>query len=215
MTAQAEPIDAHEAARKYNVNALGMWIFLASEIMLFGGLFLAYTVYRLMYPDVFAEASQHLSIPLGGINTGVLLTSSFTIALAIHMAQAGRKRAVLILFGLTLLLGFGFLGIKAVEYSHDFQENLFPNASFVFEGAHPQQARLFFVLYFVITGLHAIHLSVGILIVGALFIALLVGWIKLPEGDSPIEIAGLYWHFVDIIWVFVFPLLYLIVRSKP
>ncbi len=215
MTAQAERIDTQEALRKYNVNALGMWVFLASEIMLFGGLFLTYTVYRLMYPQVFAEASQHLSIPLGGINTGVLLTSSFAIAVATHMAKAGRKRAVLLLFGLTLLLGLAFLGIKGDRVQPRFSGKPLPQRFFCVRGGTSPAGPS--VLRFVLPDYRAARRAPFCRSAdrrGPVPL-LLVGWIRLPENDGPIEIAGLYWHFVDIIWVFVFPLLYLIVSSKP
>ncbi|MBK8901639.1 MAG: cytochrome c oxidase subunit 3 [Anaerolineaceae bacterium] len=199
-------------ARDREINALGMWVFLASEIMLFGGLFLGYTVYRYLYPAAFAEASRHLDLWLGTANTAVLLTSSLTMALAVHHSRAAKRKTAVLFLLLTIALGLLFLGIKGYEYWQEYQEQLIPGLNFVYEGANPATVRLFFSLYFIMTGLHAVHLSVGILLVGA---AIVLGG-KRPFAHNPAEPAemiGLYWHFVDVVWVFLFPMLYLIDRA--
>jgi len=190
---------------------LGMWVFLVTEVLFFGGLFLTYAVYRSFYPAAFSAASHELDILLGGINTAVLITSSLTMALAVHAAQLGQRRLLMIFLVVTMVLGTVFLGIKAVEYYHKFAEHHVPGAAFQFERAHQRHAQIFFSLYFIMTGLHAIHMIIGIAV-------LLVMWIWAWRGRitsdyaGPIEISGLYWHFVDIVWIFLFPLLYLIGR---
>lgn len=190
---------------------LGMWAFLVTEILFFGGLFLSYIVYRASYPEAFASGSLHLDMALGTINTAVLIGSSLTMALAVHSAQLGRQQELVLFLLGTILLGAVFLGIKGVEYGHKFAEHLVPGPSFVFTGPHAQQVQLFFSLYFAMTGLHAAHMVIGI---GVLAVLTIMAW----RGHfsavyyAPVEISGLYWHFVDIVWIFLFPLLYLIGR---
>ena len=192
---------------------LGMWVFLLTEILFFGGLFLVYTIYRSWYPEAFASASHHLDIPLGTVNTAVLIGSSLTMAMAVHAAQLNSRKGVMTFIVLTMILGGVFLGIKGVEYSHKFHEHLIPGTHFAY-AAEPQffrPAQIFFSLYFVMTGLHAAHMVVGI----GLMIWMLVWTYRGVIGNgyySPVEIVGLYWHFVDIVWIFLFPLLYLIGR---
>jgi cytochrome c oxidase subunit 3 len=191
---------------------LGMWVFLVTEVLFFGGLFTGYAVYRTNYPQAFAEASRLLDVRLGAINTAVLICSSLTMALAVHAAQFG-KRAKLVVYLLgTVLLGTVFLGIKAVEYSHKFHEHLVPGRDFTFKEPHAQQAQLFFSFYFAMTGMHALHMIIGI---GILTVLIFLSWRGRfsPEYYSPIDVTGLYWHFVDIVWIFLFPLLYLISRT--
>ena len=190
---------------------LGMWVFLVTEVLFFGGLFLTYTVYRSFYPAAFSAASHELDILLGGINTAVLITSSLTMALAVHAAQLGQRRLLMIFLVVTMVLGTVFLGIKAVEYYHKFAEHHVPGAAFQFERAHQRHAQIFFSLYFIMTGLHAIHMIIGI---GVLLVMWIWAWRGRITSDyaGPIEISGLYWHFVDIVWIFLFPLLYLIGR---
>jgi cytochrome c oxidase subunit 3 len=190
-------------------STLGMWVFLITEIMFFGGLFLAYSIYRSWYPQVFAEASHHLDILLGGINTVVLITSSLTMALAVYHSQVGNRGKLVLFLILTMLLGLTFLGIKVIEYSHKFHDGLIPGIHFHYEGPHPQQAQIFFWLYFAMTGLHALHMIVGVSILAFLIYFAWRGRYS-PEYHSPVEISGLYWHFVDIVWIFLFPLLYLV-----
>ncbi len=191
---------------------LGMWVFLVTEIMFFGGLILAYVIYRMMYFQAFATASETLSIKLGGINTAVLIASSLTMALAVHSAQLSRKKALIFFLVVTIMLGSVFLGIKVIEYADKFHERHVPGANFLFEeGADPTHAEIFFSLYFCMTGLHALHMIVG---VGLLSWLTFYSWKGLYSAGyySPVENCGLYWHFVDIVWIFLFPFLYLISR---
>lgn len=186
----------------------GMWVFLATEIMFFGGLFLAYTVYRFTYPQTFAEASRHLDDVFGGSNTAVLLFSSLIMALAVRAAVFGQKKLLVRLLLLTAFLGLVFMTIKGFEYRKDFIDHLVPGANFQWHQANSRGAELFFWLYFAMTGLHAIHVSVGICLM--LVLAALAARGKFTGGNyMPVEIVALYWHFVDLVWIFLFPLLYL------
>jgi cytochrome c oxidase subunit III len=187
----------------------GMWIFIASEIMFFGGLFLAFTVYRLNYIHAFNEASEHLNLPLATFNTAVLFTSGLTMALAAATNKLGWKISTLLLLILTILLGALFLAIKALEYNEDWHKGLFPGPAFTGTGSDPDHAQLFLILYFLMTGFHALHLIIGI---GVILIMLLLtwrGWIN-SRHFMPLDITGIYWHFVDLVWIFIFPLLYLL-----
>jgi len=190
---------------------LGMWVFLVTEVLFFGGLFVTYLVYRSWYPEAFAEASHHLDVVLGTINTVVLITSSLTMALSVHAAQTNRRQLVLLFLVVTMALGATFLGIKGVEYFHKFEERLIPGPSFEFEAQYFRHAQLFLSLYFVMTGLHALHMVIGLGIMTWMLVWTWNGTIT-DTYHSPIEISGLYWHFVDIVWIFLFPLLYLIGR---
>ncbi len=190
----------------------GMWLFLVQEILFFSGLFLAYFIFRYLYPEVFLAAHYRLSVPLGSLNTVILLTSSLTMALAVRAAQVGEKGQLKFFLFLTMLLAFGFLVVKYFEYSHKIHEGLLPlsffGKSFSAKGL-PENAHIFFALYFVMTGMHGLHVLVGI---GLIF------WIYLrakrgdfgPHYFTPVENVGLYWHFVDLVWIFLFPLLYLV-----
>ena len=188
---------------------LGMWIFLATEVLFFGGLFLGYTVYRFNYGSAFAEASLKLNSTLGGINTAILLTSSFIMAFAVRAAKLKQRGALVGFLVITALLGTLFLSIKGFEYHKDFVDHLIPGTHFVWHGTDPHNAELFFWLYFVMTGLHAIHLTVAIVIVVVLAV---LAWRGRFDGGNynTVVVAGLYWDFVDMIWVFLFPLLYLV-----
>ena len=185
-----------------------MWIFLATEVLFFGGLFLAYTVYRSLYPQTFAAASHHTDVILGGTNTGILLFSSTLMALAVRAAQLkNRKQLVWLLLG-TAFLGTVFMAIKGFEYHKDFVEHLVPGSQFEWYEGNPAHAEIFFWLYFAMTGLHAIHVTVGIFVLVTLAVLARLG--KFTAGYyTPVEVAGLYWHFVDIVWIFLFPLMYL------
>jgi cytochrome c oxidase subunit 3 len=201
-----------DLAQQHEASTLGMWVFLVTEILFFGGLFAAYMVYRAWYPDAFAAASHHLDVTLGTINTVVLIASSLTMALAVHAAQTGKRQSVMIFLLLTMALGATFLGIKGVEYAHKFEDGHVPGPAFHFEPVeYFRHAQVFLSLYFVMTGLHALHMVIGI---GIMLWMLYWAWngTITPEYASPIEISGLYWHFVDIVWIFLFPLLYLIGR---
>jgi cytochrome c oxidase subunit 3 len=228
-----------DAAQQRDAVTLGMWTFLVTEILFFGGLFLAYAIYRWSFPSAFALASRHLDITLGGVNTVVLIASSLTMALAVHAAQTGAGRTLLGFLLLTILLGGVFLGIKAVEYHHKFEEHLIPGASFrmpVSETPLPgdippdqaiaagspsnalpapaeiqRHAQIYFSLYFAMTGMHALHMVIGLGLLAWLALQCRKGRFT-PAYFAPVEIVGLYWHFVDIVWIFLFPLLYLVGR---
>ena len=188
---------------------LGMWIFLATEVLFFGGLFLGYTVYRHAYGQVFAEASHRLNATLGGTNTAILLTSSFVMAFAVRAAKLKERGALVGSLVIVALLGTVFLSIKGFEYHKDFTDHLIPGTHFEWPGADRHNAELFFWLYFAMTGLHAIHLTVAIAVVVVLAVVAWRG--RFDSGNyNTIVIAGLYWDFVDMIWVFLFPLLYLV-----
>ena len=204
---------------------LGMWAFLATEIMFFGGVLFAYTIYRFYYHDAWVAASNKESIWVGLGNTFVLLFSSLTMAMSVHSAHHGTKQQIVRWLTITLVLGTVFLGVKAYEYNHLYHENLIPGRNFDaphvdhatgqmkqhFTESQRRPAQIFFSLYFAMTGLHALHMVVG---------AGLLIWLirRASNGDftheyyTPVEIGGLYWHFVDIVWIFLYPLLYLVDR---
>ena len=195
--------------------SLGMWIFLSTEVLFFGGLFMTYTLNRSTYPGIFSEASKTIKLSWGAINTVVLIASSLTMAMAVWASQAGRKKALTWFLIATLVLGTVFLGIKSIEYHDKYVEHHIPGWSFQFEpgadAATNAHTQLFFSLYFGMTGLHALHMIVG----AGLLIWLTKESLKgrfTPEYNTPVENIGLYWHFVDIVWIFLFPLLYLIDR---
>jgi cytochrome c oxidase subunit 3 len=189
----------------------GMWLFLATEIMFFGGTFIGYTVYREAFFDVFAQASNHLNVWLGSINTAVLICSSLSMALAVHAAQQGHRKQIVFCLLLTMVLGTIFLGIKFTEYYHKYEEHLIPGLDFVFKGGDPGQAAIFFSFYFAMTGLHALHMTIGLGLLAYLTIQAARDRFS-PLYYTPVEMTGLYWHFVDIVWIFLFPLLYLVGR---
>ncbi len=203
-----------DADQQFEASTLGMWAFLITEIMFFGGLFLGYTIYRSLYPHAFAEASKLLDYRLGAINTAVLICSSLTMVLAVRSAQLGQRRPLIVFLLLTMLLGSVFLGNKAFEYAHKFHEHLVPGPNFGPEAplTDPHHSQLFFSFYFGMTGLHALHMIIGIGILAVLVYQSWRGRLN-SEYFSPVDITGLYWHFVDIVWIFLFPLLYLISRA--
>ncbi len=202
-----------DMAQQREAATLGMWVFLATEVLFFGGLFAAYMLYRVWYPGTFGDASRTLDITLGTVNTMVLITSSLTMALAVRAAAADQRRALLAFLIVTMVLGLVFLGIKGVEYLHKFEEHHVPGLGFHFEGRAPERANLFFSLYFAMTGLHALHMVIGI---GLMTVILVMAWRGAfsKTWHTPVEVSGLYWHFVDIVWIFLFPLLYLVDRHR-
>jgi cytochrome c oxidase subunit 3 len=190
----------------------GMWIFLVQEILFFGGLFMAYLLYRSSFPHAFAAGSHELDIRLGALNTGVLLLSSFTMATAVRATQLHRRALTAWSLLLTAALGVVFLVVKAFEYSHKFHEHLVPGGHFQWAG--PENAghvQMFFNLYFATTGLHALHMVIGVGLVLALVPRAVRGVFNQGYND-PVAMTGLYWHFVDLVWIFLFPLLYLLGR---
>jgi cytochrome c oxidase subunit III len=236
---------------------LGMWIFLATEILLFGGLFCAYAVYRSNHPEIFVYAHRFLDTSLGAINTAVLICSSFTMALAVRAAQLGRRKELLGLLAATIALAACFLGIKAIEYNHKWKEGLLwgkyfhaklegsaapavpraapapvanpeerslippaaigprglarPGQAALAEGPEgpPHDVQVFFAVYFLMTGLHAVHVIVGMILLSLMMVRAGRGEFG-PSYFTPVDLTGLYWHLVDLIWIFLFPLLYLI-----
>jgi cytochrome c oxidase subunit 3 len=219
--ASAHGDDAHHPALAHHFDnlaqqseaaTLGMWVFLVTEVLFFGGLFATYAIYRAWYPAAFAAGSHTLDVTLGSINTVVLITSSLTMALGVHAAQTGERKRLMLFLAVTMILGTAFLGIKSVEYYHKFVEHHVPGPTFDFEEKeHLRHAQIFFSLYFIMTGLHAVHMIIGLGIMLVMFRLAWRGAIT-AEYYSPIEVSGLYWHFVDIVWIFLFPLLYLLGR---
>ena len=193
---------------------LGMWLFLATEVLFFGGLFAAYAVLRARNPEVFSYASQYLDTLMGGINTCVLIASSLTMALAVRYAQTGKKWPLVFCLWLTMGGAVGFLVIKYFEYSSKIGHGLLPGTAFSdahFLAAHPeiQNPHHFFGIYFCMTGLHGFHVICGIAYLGFLLLRTIQGRFD-NQYYAPVEMGGLYWHLVDLIWIFLFPLLYLI-----
>jgi cytochrome c oxidase subunit 3 len=200
----AHQFDTIEQQRE--ADTIGMWTFLATEVMFFGGLIMCYTFARYSYPHAFEAASHRLYVGYGGTNTAILLCSSLTMALAVRAAKIGNRRAVAGFLAVTIFLGLAFLTVKGFEYHTDYVEHLIPKWRFKWDGPGKPQAEIFFWLYFTLTGLHAVHVTIGVVLLSIIGIQSWRGRI----GDMPVEISGLYWHFVDIVWVFLFPLLYLV-----
>jgi cytochrome c oxidase subunit III len=195
--------------QQHEASEFGMWLFLATELMFFGGLFTAYTVYRIVYPAGFVEGSRHLDVTLGAANTVVLIVSSLTMVLAVRSAQLADRRRMLWYLLATAVLGTLFMVVKGVEYRQHFLEGTVPGLAWSYQGPYPEQVQLFFLAYFGLTGLHSVHLIIGILLV--LVTAFVVGrGPLLPTRQTGVEMVGLYWHFVDTVWIFLLPLLYLL-----
>ncbi|MEO6213203.1 MAG: cytochrome c oxidase subunit 3 family protein [Vicinamibacterales bacterium] len=201
-----------DMGQQAEASTLGMWVFLVTEIMFFGGLFLAYVVYRYQSPMAFQEASAHLDVRLGAFNTAVLIFSSLTMAFAVRSAQTGEKpRTQIVWIVLTMILGMVFLVVKYFEYADKFIHHTVPGPNFVWDGQYPAGAEIFYSLYFCMTGLHALHMVIGLGIMT--WLAIMAGRRQFnADYYTPVEVSGLYWHFVDIVWIFLFPLLYLIGR---
>jgi cytochrome c oxidase subunit 3 len=202
----------HDLGQQRESAELGMWLFLVTEFMFFGGMFMAYLAYRFWYPTAFAIGSHTMDVTLGTINTAVLLTSSLTMALAVHAAYESRRQALIRLLAVTAVLGTVFLGIKGYEYYHKYEEHHIPFAGLPFEFAQHEQARgltTFYNLYFVMTGFHALHMVIGIATLVVL-VAMARGNRLLGTHSSVVHNVGLYWHFVDLVWVYLFPFLYLV-----
>ncbi len=196
--------------QQHDTASLGMWIFLATEVLFFGGLFASYTVYRNFYLPGFEAGSHHLDVTIGAINTAVLICSSLTMALAVRAAQLGRRKSLVAFLLGTMLLGLAFIFIKLMlEWRHDYLEGFAPGVNFTFAGPLARSVEMFFIFYFIMTGVHALHMVIGEGILGTLLIMAWKGRFG-PDHFNAVEVAGLYWHFVDIVWIFLFPLLYLI-----
>lgn len=198
--------------QQHAASKLGMWFFMGQEILFFSGLFMAYFAFRYFYPATFLSAHEHLSIPMGAFNTWVLITSSLTMALAVRAGQTGEQGKLRMHLLLTIAFACVFLVVKYFEYSAKIKAGLVPLSFFGMEfnaAGMPDNAHLFFALYFIMTGLHGLHVIVGIGLLAWIYI-------NARRGDygadyyTPIENVGLYWHFVDLVWIFLFPLLYLV-----
>ncbi len=189
-----------------------MWIFLVTEVLFFGGLFTAYVIYRATYRRAFEGASNLLDIRLGAFNTAVLILSSLTMALAVWASSQGKKKLLILFLVLTIVLGSVFLGVKVVEYTQKFEHHEVPGPALRRSPtASPPQSEMFFSLYFCMTGLHALHMIIGIGLLTWLIVKAPKGAFS-PRYNTPVDMVGLYWHFVDIVWIFLFPLLYLLGR---
>ena len=196
----------HDAAQ------LGIWVFLATEVLFFGALILAYCVYRHAYPDDFAAAGRHTKIVIGTTNTAILLTSSFLVAWAVLVAKLRDGRFAALLLWAAALLGIIFLGLKATEYTMEYREHLLPGLDFDFRGPQAHAVHLFFSFYIVATGLHAVHVAIGVIVLGAIGLRARQHAYS-DQYHSPVTVAGLYWHFVDLVWIFLYALIYLPGRS--
>ena len=198
-----DPVQQREASK------LGIWLFLLTEVLFFGGLFCFYAIYRSWYPEMFHEANKMLDVSLGALNTAVLIISSITMALAIRSIQLNNKRMTIINLVATLGLAGTFLVVKFIEYSHKFHEGLLPGKYFTATGIDAVNPHIFFGIYFGMTGLHGIHVVAGIIAISWMLYRTMKNHFS-AEYYTPIEMTGLYWHLVDLIWIFLFPLLYLI-----
>jgi cytochrome c oxidase subunit III len=194
--------------QQHEVASLGMWVFIASEVLFFGGLILAYATYRHAEPVAFAEAARHTRILIGSVNTAILLTSSFLVAWAVDAAKRDAGRATAVLLSGAAVLGVIFLVLKGIEYQGEVSEGLFPRARFAIEGPNAGAAKLFFTFYFVATGLHAVHVGIGIVVLGVIAARARQGAYS-EYYHSPITVGALYWHFVDLVWIVLFALIYL------
>jgi cytochrome c oxidase subunit 3 len=186
-----------DPAVEYSSSKLGMWLFLGTEVLLFGGLFAAYAIFRAKYPEMFMEQHLELNKKLGAINTCILIFSSLTMAMGVSAIQRGKQKVTAILILITILCGLAFGVVKYFEYSAKFHHHIYPDTS------------IFFSLYFMMTGLHMLHVFVGLLILATLLVLTMKGKFN-AKYSTPIEVGGLYWHLVDLIWIYLFPLLYLI-----
>jgi cytochrome c oxidase subunit 3 len=203
--------DAHYADRAHQDRAgrLGMWLFVASEVLFFGALFALYAGYRAAHPEAFLAAAHHAKLVFGTLNTYVLLTSSLCVALAVTSLRLGWPRVTSLLIVVTMLLALVFLGFKSAEYLEHFREGILPGLDFHFPPANDHGTRIYFTLYYVMTGLHALHVVIGIGLFAWVLRRLRLGR-DTPETHLGLETVGLYWHFVDIVWLFLWPTFYLI-----
>jgi cytochrome c oxidase subunit 3 len=198
-----------EMPQQKEAATLGMWAFLATEVLFFGAMFLSYLVYRQTYPQAFAEASHHTIVLYGTVNTAILLTSSLTVALAVHAARENNIKWLFRFLAITVVFALAFLAVKGLEYSEDLKEHLWPGPHFRPE--LPPQAQIFWILYWIMTGVHALHVTVGVGLLSTM--AWMTSRRKFSDAYyTPVEMTALYWHFVDIIWIYLYPLLYLIHR---
>ena len=199
-------------AHRDEVAELGMWVFIATEVLLFGGLLLSYLVYRHAYPEAFAAGSRHTDIVIGAANTAILLTSSFLVACAVDAFSANTRKICIALLAGAVILGLLFIGLKGLEYSSEYREHLVPGINFEFDGRLSNGVELFFIFYFVATLLHGLHMLIGIGLLTTL--AMLIRKSADSKRRAALRSVGLYWHFVDVVWIFLFALIYLPGRSS-
>lgn len=197
------------AEHEYTTAKQGIWLFMATEILMFGAIFVAYAIFHSLYPDMFKEGASHLNWKYGSVNTMVLIFSSLTMALGIYYIQQkeiGKAKLALLI---TIICGFAFMGIKYIEYSHKFHEGLLPGKYFAYAQAQHSNLALYFSFYFVMTGLHGIHVLIGMGLITWILIRAMRG--DFDDGYfTPVEGVGIFWHIVDLIWIYLFPILYLI-----
>ena len=197
-----------DASHEFDTCKLGMWAFLAQEILFFAGVFVAYAVFRYLYPDMFLEAHKHLSWQMGALNTLILITSSFTMVMGVRSVQLTQLKTAMTYLSTTLVLAGGFMVVKAFEYASKISHGLLPNVWFNATSAF-ETSPIFFGCYFFMTGLHGLHVVIGMGLILWIMLRLKKG--EFRDGYfTPVEMVGLYWHLVDLIWIFLFPLLYLV-----
>ena len=198
----------HSREQQEETSTVGMWVFLITEIMLFGGLFTAFAVYELSHRQAFTQGSAEMEFWIGAVNTAVLICSSFTMALAVHSAETGKKGRLALFIFLTIVIGLVFLGFKFAEYYMHYQDHKAPGFWFEQSGPNAGYIQMFFVFYFIMTGLHALHMFIGIGLLSVLLVRTLLGSFS-AEYHTPVDLTGLYWHFVDTVWVFLFAIFYI------
>lgn len=211
-----EAVDRHSLHEHYadlkqqrEAATLGMWVFLATEVMFFGGMILGYIAYRNAYPAAFEAGSVHMLFVAGTLNTALLITASLFVALAVHAARQGQRKFLVWCLSISMFLGICFLAVKGYEYYEHYLDHEAPTRSFQWEGPDPRHAEMFFVLYFTLTGFHALHMVIGVSILAVIIYFAQKGRYT-PEYHNPVENAALYWHFVDVVWIFLYPMFYLV-----
>ncbi|HEX6905177.1 MAG TPA: cytochrome c oxidase subunit 3 family protein [Terriglobales bacterium] len=216
MSDSSQALATHELRHHFEdmeqqreASSMGMWVFLITEIMFFGGMFMAYLLYRYEYFVAWQEGSQHMNFWIGTVNTAVLICSSLTMVLAVLAIQQGRRRLTSVLLAATICFAVAFMVLKGIEYHEHWLAHEFPGPSFHFAGIDPRHVEMFFVLYFVMTGFHALHVLIGIGLVSTMLYMNERGHFS-ADYHNPVENVGLYWHFVDLVWIYLYPLLYLI-----
>ena len=205
-----------DMAQQREAGSLGMWMFLVTEILFFGGMFTSYIVYRALHLPSFITGSHLLEVKFGATNTVVLIVSSLTMALSIRAAQTGKRKGEIIFWLIsTMILGALFIGLKLrFEWYRDYMDGIVPGVNWTYSGPNAPGVKMFMCFYFFMTGLHAIHMVIGLGILTVLVIMTARDKFS-SQYYVPLEISGLYWHFVDIVWIFLFPLLYLIGGRYP
>jgi len=192
---------------------LGMWVFLVNETIFFGALIFTYFIYRTTYPHEFAIAGKDAVLWCGSVNLGLLLTSSLTMVLAVNAGAQGARRAMVVWLLVTLALGFAFLGVKGYEYVRDFEDRVVPVVNYVAKPGEGSAGELFWIFYWIATGLHAIHLTIGLGLIAYMLLWRIRHGEITPAYYAPLEVVGIYWSFVDTVWLFLYPCIYLVGRS--